>query len=114
MDSEMEHEKMMRTRAQEARQKEWSLQQWKPSAALVDKSSESGIITKYAGQKYDPKNQELVKNGWSHDHCLFCWQSICNCGGENCQPQGYTDGEDWICKSCHKKIIVEGKDPTTN
>lgn len=105
---------MMRERAQEARQKQWSLQQWTPSPALSTKTSEGTSVAKYVGQKYDPKKTKLVEDGWDHDHCLFCMQSICSCGGENCQSEGFTDGDQWICGSCHEAIIVNGQDPTTN
>ena len=110
----MQYEEMVRMRAQDAPQKEWSLQQWKRSPALCTKTGEDTRIIKYMGQKYDTKKIELVENGWNHDHCFFCWQSMCNCGGKSCQPEGYTDGDEWICKSCHQKIVVEEKSPTTN
>ena len=103
---------MMRELAQESRQKRWFLQQWTPSPALSTKTIEGTSVTKYVGQKYNPKKTKLIEGGWDHDHCLFCWQSVCNCGGEDCVPQGYTDGNDWICPSCHEKVILKGEDPT--
>ncbi len=109
----MEYEEHMRTLARDSRQKEWSKRKWTPSPALVGKGPQ-GMATKYKGQQYDPEQYELVHDGWDHDHCLFCWQSICDCGGENCTSIGFTDGDDWICESCHQRVIVEKKDPKTN
>lgn len=103
----------MLERAQDARQRRWSLQKWASSPALSTKTSDGTYVTKFVGQKYDPKKTKLIENGWDHDHCLFCQQSICSCGGENCDPEGFTDGEAWICKPCHEMIIVKGEDPRT-
>ena len=111
--AQMKYEDMMIERARKARQKEWSLQQWKPSPALTTKTREGTRVIKFVGQKYDPKKSKLIEDGWDHDHCLFCSQSICNCGCKNCEPEGYTDGNQWICVSCHKKIIVKGQYPTS-
>jgi hypothetical protein len=109
----MEYEDMMHERAQEAMQKQWSRQEWTPSPALSTKTREGTSVTKFVGQKYNPKKTELIENGWDHDHCLFCSQSICSCGGENCDPVGFTDGNQWVCESCHKRIIVDGENPTS-
>ena len=83
-----------------------------PGPALLGKGPQ-GMSTKYTGQDYDPEEYDLVEDGWDHDHCLFCWQSICDCGSENCTCTGFTDGDEWICESCHQMVIVEKKDPTT-
>ena len=108
----MEYEDMMLERAQQARQKQWAIAEWKPAPGLATKTSEGTSVTKFVGQKYDPKKSKVVEDGWDHDHCLFCTQSICNCGGKDCEPEGFTDGDQWTCKSCHEKIIVKGLDPT--
>ena len=106
-------ESMFALRARESRSKDWSLREWAPSPGLSTKTTEGTSVTKFVGQKYDPKKSKVIQDGWDHDHCLFCTQSICNCGGENCQPEGFTDGDQWICESCHEKIIVKRLDPTT-
>ena len=99
-------------RAQEARKATWSLQQWAPSPALSTKTGEGTSVSKFVGQKFDPERSTLIEDGWDHDHCLFCAQSICNCGGESCVPEGFTDGTRWMCSSCHGNVIVNGEDPT--
>ena len=107
----MEWEEHLRTLASDAKRKRWALQTWRPSPALVQKTEEGRRATKFTGQKYDPAKWELVQNGWDHDHCLFCSQSICNCGSKNCDPEGFTDGKDWVCKMCHEKYLKETTGP---
>ena len=101
----MNYEDEMRNLAEEVRNNKWVKKKWNPSPALLCKKSK--VITKYSGQKYDSNKFELIENGWDHDHCLFCWQCICDSGSKNCKYNGFTDGEYWICETCHQKVIVE-------
>ena len=109
----MKYEDMLRENAKEARRRNWVLKQWIPYPALRTIRYGRPFLTKFTGQKYNPKKAEVIENGWDHEHCWFCDQSICNCGSENCVPEGYTDGDQWICCSCYQKIIVNGKDPNS-
>ena len=34
----------------------------------------------YTGQTYDPEQFELVKGGWSEDHCAICWWKLTDVG----------------------------------
>ena len=107
----MNWDEHMRTMAVEAREKTWTLQNWKAGPALFPKNKKDPSA-KFIGQAYDNTKYELIEDGWDHEHCPFCSQSICDCGSENCDAQGFTDGTGWICRACHEKVIVQGKDTT--
>jgi hypothetical protein len=80
----------------------WEKNTWKRRAALVHKKG--GITSAYYGQKYDPEKIDLVKNGWSHDHCELCFWGLC----ESNDPEhgiGYSSGNTWICTECYEKLI---------
>ena len=42
----------------------------------------------------------IYREGWDHDHCQFCWETISLApGGTNegyCTPDQYR----WVCRSC--------------
>ena len=107
----MDWEEHMRTLAVEARSKAWRREAWKPGPVLSPKDKNAPSI-KYIGQPYDSSRYDLIEDGWDHEHCPFCAQSLCDCGSENCQAEGFTDGRDWICRDCHEKVIVRGINPT--
>jgi len=107
----MEWDEHLRTLATECRQKEWRHEKWRPSPALVEKK-QGGMAKKYDGHAYDSGRFDLVEDGWDHDHCMLCNQTISDCGGENCSPEGFTDGYNWLCGACHQRTIVNKEDPT--
>jgi hypothetical protein len=48
---------------------------------------------------------EDIKNGWTHEHCLICMQTISTDEPEN--KFGYKDQDDvWICQSCYEKFVL--------
>ena len=47
---------------------------WKPKDALVDKNG--GTTRLYIGQSFDKEYFDLIKNGWTHDHCDICSSDI--------------------------------------
>jgi hypothetical protein len=107
----MKYKDMMRKKAQEARQKHWSIAAWKPSPGLATRTSDGISVARYVGQKYDPSKSQVIEDGWDHDHCLFCWRPICDWGDRDCEPEGFTDGKLWMCKFCYERVIVHGEDP---
>ena len=84
----------------------WTYKVWKPTPALIDKTS--GSSTQYVGQKFDPLYFDLVETGWTHDHCEFCSQTISDIEGYG-ETDGYVSNNDWLCKDCYK-LFIEPKD----
>jgi hypothetical protein len=85
------------------RQSIWTYKIWKPTPALIDKSG--GSSRQYVGQKFDPKYFDLVADGWTHDHCEVCFQTISNIEDYG-DADGYeSENGDWICKDCYDLFI---------
>ena len=83
----------------------WTHKVWTPTPALIDKTG--GSTSQYIGQGFDPKYFDLVEDGWTHDHCEICGETIYNkkCYGET---EGYeADNGDWICNDCYNLFIKE-------
>lgn len=76
----------------------WEKRQCEPQDAL--KHRLTGQISLYRGQSYDAGDYEIVKAGWTYDHCAVCWNAL----SEADDPElsvGYTNGQDWLCRECY-------------
>lgn len=99
----------LREYAVECKSKQWELRKWTKQPALIDKKRTE--IRLYTGQQYDPKYYEVDPQGWDHDHCEFCFVTICNCEHNECCNEGYTDDRTWICPDCFQHLVVNSEDP---
>ena len=77
---------------------------WKHKAALVEKVS--GTKWLYVGQKFDSKYIELVEDGWTHDHCEFCFKTITASNNESDKSYFNPNDEVWICKNCFETFLL--------
>lgn len=78
---------------------------WLPRPALRDKKS--GLITHlFVGQKFDETYFDLDNNGWTHDHCLICFNAIGADSNDYIYTDGYNSGSDWVCKSCYDELVL--------
>ena len=85
----------------------WTYKKWTSTPALIDKSG--GSSQQYIGQKFDPKYFDLVENGWTHDHCEICFETISNKPGYG-ETDGYVaDNSVWLCEQCFS-LFIEPKD----
>jgi hypothetical protein len=99
-DIEIEH---IRETAAEAKSHQWECRTWFPRPALIDKKT--GFASHlYTGQRFDSHYFTLADKGWTHDHCLICFQSISE-AVEQTEINGYFDGNDWVCTFCFEKFI---------
>ena len=80
---------------------QWRREQWIRRDALVQPT---GTKVLYIGQRYDPAYCELVRGGWSHDHCEICWWTLSE-GGDEAHSVGYTSGQRWVCSECYRRFI---------
>ena len=85
------------------RKQTWKQSLWKPSDALVHKKG--GVTSLYVGQKFDPKYIDLIKDGWTHDHCEICWWTLFN-SEKTEENSGYSNGRrSWLCSECFEKLV---------
>jgi hypothetical protein len=85
----------------DCRGREWKLQRWVRRDALVQRT---GTTSLYISQKFDSAFYDLVRGGWSHDHCEICWWELSESDDE-AHSLGYTDGRHWICSECYQRFI---------
>lgn len=74
-----------------------------PRDALVKR--DSGCAMLYHGENYDANEFELVKQGWTHDHCMICWRMLYSADDPE-QSVGYTNGQEWLCENCYAVVIA--------
>src|SRR5690606_8902804 len=66
---------------------------------LVDMNGRSTRL--YIGQTFDEKKIELVKNGWTHDHCDICSNDI------RAKDSCAISDNQIICKNCYDDFIID-------
>jgi hypothetical protein len=51
-----------------------------------------------------PEGATLVKGTWDHEHCILCWQCIC----EDCGPEAAISSDNffWVCKKCYAEYVI--------
>jgi hypothetical protein len=52
----------------------------------------------------DAENFELVKGGWTKDHCFICRWDLFESREDPDHGTGYTNGHDWLCTECYIKF----------
>lgn len=77
---------------------------WFARPALVDKKS--GTTHLYSGQRFDGNYFDLVKEGWTHDHCEICSCVFSDQKSNAVKNEGYFDNWSWICKECYEIVVV--------
>jgi hypothetical protein len=56
--------------------------------------------------RYPDGRVKIVKDGWDHEHCRICFQTISSVEVDN--EDGYVNEEgDWLCKSCYQNYVVK-------
>jgi hypothetical protein len=80
----------------------WKKRRWTPRDALAQRSDKTLYL--YSGQAYDSEQVELVKGGWSEDHCAICWWKLYESDSSE-HGEGYTNGQDWLCTECCERFV---------
>ncbi len=58
-------------------------------------------------QTFEPRRLKNVRPDFiDHEHCSLCWQRISTAEGD--QHEGFTDGKNWLCETCHLSYIASG------
>ena len=94
------------------RKSNWKLESWNVSPALFSREP-NGPSKKYVGGAYDESKWEYVEDGWGHDHCPICFATFSDYPSEEYITEGYTDGNEWVCKECYFKYIFTNNDDKT-
>jgi len=80
----------------------WERRTWVCRDALAFRSD--GRLYLYVGQPYDAEKGDLMKGGWTEDHCAICWWRL----SESTDPEhgvGHTNGQDWLCNECYQRFV---------
>ncbi len=80
----------------------WEKRRWTPRDALAQRADRTVYL--YSGQAYDAEQVELIKGGWSEDHCAICWWKLCESDSPD-HGEGYTNGQDWLCTECFERFV---------
>ena len=81
----------------------WEKRLWAPRDALVERATRALFL--YFGQPYDPEKFDVLKGGWTEDHCAICWWRLFH----SPQPEhgaGYSNGQEWLCAECYERFIA--------
>jgi hypothetical protein len=79
---------------------QWQKRLWKPRDVVVNRRT--GKFSFDLTLADDAVNFELVKNGWTKDHCSVCdWELL---ESQDLHGIGYTNGHQWICLECYEKF----------
>ena len=80
----------------------WEKRRWTSRNALAQRADRTLYF--YSGQAYDPEQVELIKGGWSEDHCVICWWKLYESNSLE-HGEGYTNGQDWLCTECLERFV---------
>ncbi len=82
----------------------WERRAWVPRDALVQRGTKA--LSLYTGQTYNPDEFDLVRGGWSEDHCAICWWRLHHSDAPE-HGVGYTNGQEWLCVECFERLVVK-------
>ena len=82
----------------------WDKRSWTNADIAIAKKT--GKVSFNLSLARDTENCELVKNGWTRDHCFICrWELFESQNEEDADHgTGYTNGHDWLCTECYTKF----------
>jgi hypothetical protein len=52
----------------------------------------------------DSAKFEVLKKGWTKDHCAVCRWELFESKDDPEYGTGYTNGRDWLCMECYEKF----------
>ena len=87
-------------------EKEWSSKTPEERIKIEEKQNQEKTLglkrKEFKLKKWAPPKYNL---GWSHDHCVFCQETISK--HPEAKNEGYVDAQeyDWICKECFEKYM---------
>jgi hypothetical protein len=80
----------------------WRKQLWSPRDIVVNR--QTGSISFELILAEDTANFELIKAGWTTDHCAICRWALFESKDDPLHNEGYTNGREWVCTECYEKF----------
>jgi Clp amino terminal domain, pathogenicity island component len=82
----------------------WQKRDWTPCDVIIHRKTRA--LSFETSLAEDKKHFELVKEGWTKDHCAICrWELFASADAPD-HATGYTNGRDWLCTECYEKFIA--------
>ena len=88
-----------------SRQFKWEAKEWTNLDAM--RPLEGGETLQYIEELFDPEEYELLKDGWNKEQCFICMRSISDEESDSSDKSGHTNGDVWMCNSCHSMFMGE-------
>lgn len=79
----------------------WALTRWHPTDAWQPKDNPRMWQNR---APEDPAGWVRLPLGWDHEHCKHCFHTI-RLSDDPATSEAYSDGIDWLCRSCHATVI---------
>jgi hypothetical protein len=84
------------------RQRHWTQRTFQPVDAVAFKRAGVTLVQKATNQNL-PEGATLIRNGWDHEHCDLCWETI---SGQTDPVAMFCEPEHWICRKCYERFVV--------
>lgn len=79
----------------------WTRTRFVPPDAFVGPATTQSRVARPGDE--DRADGWVVRGGWDHEHCKFCWCHI-EPGGKD--DEGFvSDAGDWVCVNCHGRYV---------
>jgi Clp amino terminal domain, pathogenicity island component len=80
----------------------WDKRAWSNADVAIERKT--GKVSFDLRLAQDAENFELVKGGWTKDHCLICRWELFESQADAEHGTGYTNGHHWVCTECYEKF----------
>jgi Clp amino terminal domain, pathogenicity island component len=80
----------------------WHKTVWKPHDIVINRND--GSVSFDLALAQDSGNFNLVRSGWTRDHCVVCRWELCESSDDAEHGTGYTNGQDWLCTECFERF----------
>jgi hypothetical protein len=82
----------------------WEKRTWAPRDVVIHRKTQRLSFDGTLAE--NTKAFDLVKDGWTKDHCSICsWELFASKDAPD-HATGYTNGRDWLCTECYDKFIA--------
>ena len=82
----------------------WTRKAFKKVAGIWTSTERARVLKKLEEGEVIPDGGVVDENAWDHEHCELCWTTISEY--PDYEPEGYTDGKNWLCVKCYEKYIA--------
>jgi hypothetical protein len=83
----------------------WERKMFKAVAGFWTFENGTKVLSKLSQHDHLSEGAVIDNSAWDHEHCELCWAKISEVEGS--QPEGYTDGKEWLCVNCYDTYIAK-------